>query len=70
MELGDHVGPIPEADPDKVEFFRAYFKNEEGSASLEISTDVSRHSPCPPTTAALGLLDSLGCQVLTALMNL
>lgn len=26
MELGDHVGPIPEADPAKVEFFVGYFK--------------------------------------------
>ena len=26
MELGDHVGPIPEADPAKVEFFVNYFK--------------------------------------------
>ena len=26
MELGDHVGPIPEADPAKVEFFAGYFK--------------------------------------------
>jgi carboxylesterase type B len=26
MELEDHVGPIPEAEPAKVEFFRGYFK--------------------------------------------
>ena len=26
MELGDHVGPIPEADPAKVDFFVGYFK--------------------------------------------
>jgi para-nitrobenzyl esterase len=26
MELGDHVGPIPEADSAKVEFFLGYFK--------------------------------------------
>jgi para-nitrobenzyl esterase len=26
MELGDHVGPIAEADPEKVEFFVGYFK--------------------------------------------
>jgi para-nitrobenzyl esterase len=26
MELGDHVGPIPEADPARVEFFVRYFK--------------------------------------------
>jgi carboxylesterase type B len=26
MELGDHVGPIPEAEPAKVEFFVRYFK--------------------------------------------
>jgi para-nitrobenzyl esterase len=26
MELGDHVGPVPEADPVKLEFFLRYFK--------------------------------------------
>jgi para-nitrobenzyl esterase len=26
MELGDHVGPIPEADPEKVEFSLRYFR--------------------------------------------
>jgi para-nitrobenzyl esterase len=26
MELGDHVGPIPEADPARLEFFLGYFK--------------------------------------------
>jgi para-nitrobenzyl esterase len=26
MELGDQVGPMPEAEPGKVEFFLGYFK--------------------------------------------
>jgi para-nitrobenzyl esterase len=28
MELGDHVGPIPEADPARVQFFLDYFKKQ------------------------------------------